>query len=251
MGADVELWCLDGGRLLNINRAFASDTFAYQDEEITFANSCYLIRHEREYMLWDTGLPILAAGNSELEGGGPEPLISQLARIDIQPHRISIIGISHWHFDHVGQVSYFPNARLLVGKSDSEKIASGDTNDRIDAKLAARLRDHNNVEQVVGDKDVFGDGSVIIVATPGHTLGHQSLLVRLRESGPIILSGDLWYLAEQIPTGEMSAFTEDRSHSLASMDRVRKIAKNLRAKIIVQHDMLDVEKLQPFPALTR
>ncbi len=113
------------------------------------------------------------------------------------------------------------------------------------------LTEGAKVELIDGDKDVFGDGSVVMLSTPGHTLGHHSLLVRLLKSGPIILSGDLWSMADQVTTNNMSVFTMNRAEALASMDRVRQIAKNLKAQIIVQHERLDISKLPSFPSSAR
>ncbi len=112
------------------------------------------------------------------------------------------MALSHWHFDHTGQAASFPKARLFIGKGDFDYLADkreGSTPDDI----APWLGPNASVEKVVGDKDIFGDGSVVMLATPGHTEGHHSLLVRLPTLGPVVLSGDLWHFSEQPwwPTG--------------------------------------------------
>jgi glyoxylase-like metal-dependent hydrolase (beta-lactamase superfamily II) len=105
-----------------------------------------------------------------------------------------------------------------------------------------------SVEKVSGDKDVFEDGSVVMLATPGHTMGHYSLLVRLPQSGPVILSGDLWHFSEQVSHNGVPLENVDRAATLASMDRILKSAANLKAKIIIQHEATDIPKLPLFPA---
>ena len=98
------------------------------------------------------------------------------------------------------------------------------------------------------DKDVFGDGSVIMLSTPGHTSGHHSLLVRLPRFGPVILSGDLWHFSEQLRQNEMAAGTLDRAAELASRDRILKAVANLKATLVIEHELADISKLPIFPA---
>ena len=98
------------------------------------------------------------------------------------------------------------------------------------------------------DKDVFGDGSVIVLRTPGHTPGHSSLLVKLPQMGPVILSGDAIHFRENFDSNGVPAFNYDRAQTVASVERIKKIAANLKATIIIQHDARDIEKLPAFPA---
>jgi N-acyl homoserine lactone hydrolase len=95
---------------------------------------------------------------------------------------------------------------------------------------------------------VFGDGSVVILRTPGHTPGHSSLLVRLKETGPVLLSGDLMHFRENYETNGVPSFNTDRAQTIASLDRFKKIAEALKATVIIQHDMRDIGKLPAFPA---
>ena len=98
------------------------------------------------------------------------------------------------------------------------------------------------------DKDVFGDGTVMMLYTPGHTPGHHSLLVRLKEKGNVLLSGDLTHFHENYESNGVPNFNSDRAQTLASLDRFKKIAANLKATVIIQHDARDVSKLPAFPA---
>jgi len=107
------------------------------------------------------------------------------------------------------------------------------------------------VEPQAADKDVFGDGTVTILRTPGHTPGHQALLVRLKDKGPVILSGDLVHFHENYDNNGVPGFNYDRAETLASMDRIRQIQKNLKAALIIQHDPRDIDKLPAFPAVAR
>ena len=98
---------------------------------------------------------------------------------------------------------------------------------------------------------MFGDGSVIMLRTPGHTPGHSSLLVKLQQMGPVILTGDAVHFRENLESDGVPAFNYDRAQTLASLQRLKKIAENLKATIIIQHDARDIEKLPAFPAFAK
>ena len=104
------------------------------------------------------------------------------------------------------------------------------------------------VDAVALDKDVFGDGSVIMLYTPGHTPGHHALLVKLKETGNVLLSGDLVHFRENYETNGVPSFNTDRAETVASIDRIKKLAANLKANFIIQHDARDVGKLPVMPA---
>src|SRR6185312_1298051 len=123
----------------------------------------------------DTGFTAAGAElltKAGLKSTAGEPLNAQLSRINVRPEQISIIGISHFHPDHTGQAAQFPQAHLLMGKADFDLLAEAKS-----ADIAPWLAEGAKVEKIVGDRDVFGDGTVIMLTTPGHTMGHYSLLV--------------------------------------------------------------------------
>src|SRR4029078_246504 len=109
----------------------------------------------------------------------------------------------------------------------------------------------NKVEPQVTDKDVFGDGSVIVLRTPGHTPGHQALLVNLPQTGAVILSGDAVHFHENYDSDGVPWFNFDRAQTVASIERLKKLTGTQKATIIIQHDARDVEKLPVFPAFAK
>ncbi len=251
--ASLSLWRLDCGTILIKDyNSFFSDTHAYpagQAKEIT--DSCYLIRHGSRYFLWDTGLPAGLVGQEYDAGFATlslgKNIVQQLSEIGVEPGQIEMIGISHWHFDHVGQAQHFPGARLLIGKGDAEALRATPAPDEDSVKaLAHWLTGDGKLEAVAADHDVFGDGRVMMLKTPGHTAGHNALLVRLA-SGPVLLTGDLYHFTEQVAHRGMPPWNHDRADTLASMDRFDKLAKNLGAKVIIQHEAADIAKLPAFP----
>jgi N-acyl homoserine lactone hydrolase len=101
------------------------------------------------------------------------------------------------------------------------------------------------------DKDVFGDGTVIMLATPGHTPGHHSVLVKLRQTGNVLITGDLAHFHENYDSNGVPPFNTGRAETLASLDRFKKIAAGMKATVIIQHDGRDVAKLPVLPASAR
>jgi glyoxylase-like metal-dependent hydrolase (beta-lactamase superfamily II) len=172
--------------------------------------------------------------------------------LKLTPTQIKYVAISHYHGDHTGQVGSFPQSTLLIGKADWDALndpksaAAGSA-----ASFAPWMSGGSKVEPLTGDKDVFGDGSVVMLNTPGHTPGHHSLLVRLKKTGNVLITGDLAHFHENYDTDGVPTFNTDRAATLASLDRFKKIAANLKAMVIIQHDARDIGKLPPFPAAAR
>ena len=178
--------------------------------------------------------------------------LNLLAKLNLKPDQIKYVGISHYHGDHTGQVASFPKAMLLIGKGDWDGLTAPKPPVGINPEPFAHwIKGGGNVEPVPTDKDVFGDGSVIMLNTPGHTPGHHSLFVRLRQSGNVILSGDFAHFHENYQTNGVPWFNFDRAQSLASIDRIKRTAMSLKAKVILQHDARDIGILPAFPAAAK
>lgn len=248
--AAMQLRRLDCGVIQEDDLNLYSDTYAYVGKSKLLTASCYLIKHGDTYMLWDTGLSTEALGKP-LRGPGAtgeslsKSLPDQLQRLGIDPKQIEIIGISHYHYDHTGQAALFPQARLLMGKGDVDALRTpGSTRAK---PLAHWLNGGGKLEEVTGDKDVFGDQSVVMLDLPGHTPGHHGLLVKLPQQGYVLLSGDVAHFAENYATNGVPIFNTERAQSLASLDRFKGIAKNLRATVVIQHEQADISKLPAFP----
>ena len=248
--APVSLWRLDCGKIVAFDLDEFSDTRAYVGQHKDLAASCYLIRHGDTYMLWDTGLPKALTNHvpdprQSLDATLTVTIVDQLAKLGVKPEQISIVGISHEHFDHTGQAGDFPSAKLLMGKGDVDDMRG--PNAERGVPLAHWLKDGGAVEPVTGDKDVFGDGSVVMIDTPGHTPGHHALLVKLAHKGYVLLSGDMAHFAENYAANGVPSFNANRADTLASFDRFKKLAANLHATVIIQHEPADIAKLPAFP----
>jgi N-acyl homoserine lactone hydrolase len=228
-----------------------SDVSAFKGLSIQLTFSCYLIRHGNDYLVWDTGNPP-ATGTTPAPTAPSSSLVEQLAQLHLKPEQITFVGISHYHGDHVGQVASFPQATLLIGKGDWEALNDPKPNPGVNsANFAHWISGGGKVEPLIGDKDVFGDGSVVMLSTPGHTPGHHSLLVKLKEKGNVLITGDLAHFRENYDSNGVPTFNTSRAETLASLDRFKQLATNLNATVIIQHDARDIGKLPAFPASAR
>lgn len=224
-----------------------SDTYAYNGLMVQLVFTCYLIRHGDDYLLWDTGNP---AGTSPTSP--KTSLVDLLAELKLTPAQIKYVAISHYHGDHIGQVSSFPQSTLLIGKADWDVITAPNGNGVTNpAAFAHWISGGGKIEPVTGDRDVFGDGTVVMLNMPGHTPGHHSLLVKLKEMGNVLITGDLTHFHENYDSNGVPTFNTDRAASLASLDRFKKIAANLHATVLIQHDARDIGKLPAFPSAAK
>jgi N-acyl homoserine lactone hydrolase len=225
-----------------------SDVVAFKGLNVQLTFSCYLVKHGSDYLVWDTGNPA-ASGGTPAPTAPKASLVEQLAQLHLKPEQITFVGISHYHGDHVGQVSSFPGATLLIGKGDWDVLTQPTPNPAANpANFAHWISGGGKVEPLTGDKDVFGDGSVILLNTPGHTPGHHSLLVKLKDKGNVLITGDLAHFHENYDTNGVPTFNVSRAETLASLDRFKQLATNLNATVIIQHDARDIDKLPPFPS---
>jgi glyoxylase-like metal-dependent hydrolase (beta-lactamase superfamily II) len=227
---------------------------------IEFSSTCWLIKHGSEWLLWDTGVPEAAVNAPKGWSTLPKLIVyhldktvtGQLAEIGLRPSDIGRVAVSHTHGDHIGNVRLFPDSTILMQRAEYNWINSGNgPNDNVNQLMAlARelLGAPKNLQLVDGDTDVFGDGSVTLVSTPGHTPGSQSLLVHLKNSGFIILSGDVVHLENNFEKNIVPALNIDKAESIASMEKIRQILAKYGATLFINHDKKQTETLKLLPA---
>ncbi len=220
-----------------------SDTYGFSGFKVQLTASCYLVKHNDEYLIWDTGYP---TGNTPT--APKQSLVDLLGQLKVTPSQVKYVGISHYHGDHTGQASQFPQATLLIGKRDWDVVTDPKQQAQLSAPFKQWTSGEGKVEPVTGDKDIFSDGSVVMLDTPGHTPGHHSLLVRLKDMGNVLLTGDLAHFRENYESNGVPTFNANRAETVASLERFKKIAANLKATVVIQHDERDVAKLPAFPA---
>jgi N-acyl homoserine lactone hydrolase len=179
-------------------------------------------------------------------------LTDQLVEIGLKPSVIGRVAISHTHGDHIGNTGLFPNSIILMQRAEYSWINSPDgPNDNVNQLMAlARklLGTPTNLLLIDGDTDVFGDGSVTLVSTPGHPPGHQSLLIHLKTSGFIILSGDVVHSEENFEKNIVPSLNTNKAESIASMKRIRMVMATYKARLFINHYKKQTDKLKMLPA---
>lgn len=217
-----------------------------------FTNTCYLVNHpDGRRLLWDTGLPgILTEAGPTTQAiftvSLEATITDQLAELGLTPADITYVSVSHSHFDHIGQIDQVQGATWLAHQSELDVIIPPDGSaPQVAPDQAALFQAFGGLqrEAFTGEKDVFGDGSVIIFETPGHTPGHTSLQLTMPESGPILLTGDLYHRSESRPLSRVPRFNFNEEQTLASMAAFEERAQRLGAKVIIQHEPEDIAPL--------
>lgn len=214
------------------------------NRKLDFVTNCYLIRHAKGYLLWELGIGDHFA---KIPEGRPGPihwrlrrtLASQLDEIGVKISDVTFIAASHTHNDHIGNVNLFPQAMLLAQKGEYQwPLPQG----------GPRFNPAHPVTQIEGDHDVFGDGSALLLATPGHTPGHQSLLLRLKNTGAILFTGDAVHFQENWDFRRVPSFNTNREQSLQSMERIAAIVASTKAQLWIHHDKALADKQKKSPA---
>lgn len=254
---EVKLYAMNCGILAFTDVDPFADDHSMKGVARTFVDACYLIRHPKGDLVWDTGVPESIA---DLPDGltpkdfpvhitVPKKLSAQLGELGLAPVDIEYVSFSHMHFDHTGNGNLFADSTWIVDADERAAMFSDDARKGEDFAAYSAL-EHAKTELIEGDArhDVFGDGSVVIVQAPGHTPGHTVLLVKTAHSGNVLLTGDMWHLAESREKRLVPSFNFNREQTLASMDKVEALAKENNARIIRQHVPEDFASLPVFPA---
>lgn len=215
------------------------------------ATPCFLVEHEKGTLIWEAGLPeALGPEGMTVQGVTvrvDKSLTGQLEELGHTPGDVDFLAMSHMHVDHAGNSSLFKDATWLVRAAERDH-AFGDELEPFgwDPSVFEALRD---VEPVLieGNHDVFGDGTVVIHPAPGHTPGHQVLFVDLAESGPIVLSGDVYHFPESRELRKVPTYNHDEAQTLASMDALEALLKETGAQLWIQHDYPGFQELRKSP----
>jgi N-acyl homoserine lactone hydrolase len=238
--------------ILNCGEGVAGDISRWspgvnEGKPMDFVDSCYLVKHSQGWFLWDTGVPdaVAAMPNGLVPADPkatlwrrPKTLAAQLDQLGVKTADVKAMAVSHTHPDHIGNVELFPAAMLYVQKAEYEWPG---------ANNQPRFKPEHPVTLLEGDRDVFGDGSVTILSTPGHTPGHQSLLVKLPHSGAIILAGDAVHFQSNWENRRVPAMNVSKEQTLASMQKIADTLTKEKAKLWINHDKAQRDGLKMSP----
>jgi N-acyl homoserine lactone hydrolase len=251
---DIRLYTLDCGNIDIHDMTAFSSTGAYPHHAMLFSDPCFLIKHPDGWVLWDLGLGDQYLGH-KFEDKKHQvglmvsiSLIDQLKQIDLKPDNIRYVILSHTHFDHTGNITLFPHTVFLMQKSEYQYIEhQGKPGfSRVDQQVLRILKNQPKI-LLNGDYDVFGDGTIKVLSTPGHTPGHESLEILLSHQGVIILSGDLYHTRKAYREKLIPVFNTSSAETLSSMNRINAILRNTHGRLIIQHDESDFSSLPKFP----
>jgi N-acyl homoserine lactone hydrolase len=251
---DVRLYVLETGLIECADYAIFSPTAGpgvHQDMSVR----SYLIVHPQGTLLWDTGI---ADAIAELPDGQPiidsivfkvpKTLRSQLSEIGVDPRNVDFLGLSHLHIDHVGNVDLFPDATVLLQKDEYDAGYGPNPEELTLIPETYAALDRDRIRTVDGDHDVFGDATVVLRSLPGHTPGHQGLLVDLRDSGPILLATDIAYSAQDYADVAVRASNVDLEGSRRSIETAKRIEREHGATVWLHHDLERQRDVRTAPA---
>ncbi len=232
------LYVIDCGTLV-YNRP---EDYQLTREEVADTNMsvpCFLVIHPKGVLLFDTGLSDRLVGRplweNVDEGYGQikfNTLRGALADIGVTPADITYLAISHSHFDHVGNANDYAGSIWLTQKAELDFMFRAGADPRYLPLYSALA--HARKEVFEGDHDVFGDGTVVLKFTPGHTPGHQALYVKLARTGGVVLSGDLYHYAEERTLHRMPK-EEEATGTPASREMMERFLTEKNARLWIGH----------------
>lgn len=199
----------------------------------------YLIEHPKGRLVFDTGLhPDLRTDAHGRIGFLADVFATELApghavdeRLGELTDGIDLVVCSHLHFDHCGGNALLGDVPVLVQRTEWDAAHGGDPDA---GYLEVDVDTGQDVRLVDGEHDVFGDGSVVCIPTPGHTAGHQSLRVRTDER-EVVLTGDACYFREALDTGLLPLFANDPDAQRKSLEGLRAM-EAAGAHLVFGHD---------------
>ena len=238
--------------ILNCGEGVAGDISRWspginEGKSMDFVDNCYLIKHAQGWLLWDTGIPdavaampngLAPADPKAVSWKRPKTVAAQLEQLGLKPSDIKAMAISHTHPDHIGNVELFPTAMLYVQKAEYDWPG---------ADNKPRFKPEHPVTLLEGDRDIFGDGSVTVLSTPGHTPGHQSLLVKLPKTGEIVLSGDAVHFKANWDNRGVPSMNFNKDQTAASMQKIADTLTRDKAQLWINHDKAQRDGLKMSP----
>lgn len=247
------LYAADCGAIRVGDLAGFSDTGDLDRLKRDFIVPCFIVAHPKGVLIWDAGLNDGLADQKDGVDHGvfhlsvKKTLASQLEALGLATSDVTYVAFSHMHFDHTGNAGMFKSATWLMNREELAWAQSEPTPFGVSPENIAAAKSVKS-ELFVGDRDVFGDGSVRILSAPGHTPGSGVLVLKMKKAGTVVLSGDLYHTPDNHKLHRVPAFNTSRAETLASFERVDSIVRRTKARLVIQHSPADFAKLPAFPA---
>ena len=256
----MRLYVLDCG-LLNITREGVERYHVTTTEvgETRMPVPCFLVAHPQGTLMWDVGVipdddveKAAASGarydvNPTAAAVVTRTLRGQLAAIGYRPADITYVAVSHAHKDHTANLNQFATATWLTPRAERDFMWKPN-NERVEPRFFSALEKSKWVPLDKDEYDVFGDGAAIIKAAPGHTPGHQVLVLNLAKTGKVMVAGDLYhYLPEREFNRAPPANEFNVEQSAASRAKIEEYLKATKAAIWIEHVWADNARLKQSP----
>jgi N-acyl homoserine lactone hydrolase len=258
--AAMRLYVLDCG-ILNISREGVERYHVTTAEvgETRMPVPCFLVAHPKGTLIWDVGVipdddveKAGAAGarydvNSTAAAVVTRTLRGQLAAVGYRPSDINFVAVSHAHKDHTANLNQFAASTWLTPKSERDFMWRPN-NERVEPRFFSALEKSKWIPLEAEEHDVFGDGKAVIMAAPGHTPGHQVLVLSLASLGRVMIAGDLYHypaereLRRAPPDNEFNV-----AQSAASRATIEQYLAATKATILIEHEWAAIGRLKKSP----
>ncbi|HWF40123.1 MAG TPA: N-acyl homoserine lactonase family protein [Candidatus Acidoferrales bacterium] len=219
--------------------------------------ACFLVAHPKGSLMWDVG--VIPDNQLRLDGAPvtvtyptsvatvTKPLLPQLAAIGYLPSDITYLAFSHFHYDHVANANAFAGSTWLVPQLERDVMFADPPSPRTVPAFFSALKTSKTMIIRDDEYDVFGDKSVIIKSAPGHSPGHQVLFLRLKKTGPVLISGDLYHYPEERTLNRLPTTEFNVDQTAASRVAIEAFLKKTGAQLWIQHDFVGNAKLKKAP----
>ena len=239
--------------------------FRLREDEVATTNlsvACFLVDHPKGRLMWDPGAvpdtdwtPTGAdvAHHLRLPDGSErdlllrKPLMVQLADIGYSAADITHLALSHYHYDHTGNANAFAGATWIVRQVERDAMFAERPPGVTQPSSYAALKTSKTIIIASDEYDVFGDGTVVIKLAAGHTPGHQVLYVKLRNTGGVVLSGDLYHFPEARTLMRVTTFDFDQAQTLISREAIEAFLARTGARLWIQNDYVGNSRLRKAP----
>jgi N-acyl homoserine lactone hydrolase len=238
----MKMHVLSGGRLRV--RKTMYDANAVRGETLDVPVSCILLRHSQGNVLFDTGCHPAVAENAEAQWGGlakimtpvmrqDDNVIGALGGVGLKCDDIDVVVCSHLHVDHCGCNTFFNRASFVI---HAEEVAAARApNAEAAGYLASEWEQARPIDAIDGERDLFGDGRIVLIPLPGHTPGTTGALAALDKSGTFLLASDTVSLRSTLDTGIIPRNTWNAEALERSLAEVRRIEAR-GATVLCGHD---------------
>jgi N-acyl homoserine lactone hydrolase len=235
---------------------FSSGTLGLEGLEVPVPFA--LIRHPKGNVVVDGGIPLAAARDPHGHWGGladqftvhmseDQHCVAQLLELGVEPGSVDYLVQTHLHIDHTGALGHFPTATAVVHARELQAALAADSPTASGYVRQDFDRPEIRWQLIDGDLDLFGDQAVRLIATPGHSAGHMSLLLELVETGPVLLTADACDNRAQWEGRALPRALCSRRQATRSLESLRDLAVQTNALIVFGHDPANWSQLKHPP----